>query len=155
GARVAVGTYDDQNKEQMSVCDLESGERLFSSAGYPLAYSPDGRWLAVRAADNKALVLWDTRTYQRAAQLSGHTEEVQAAAFSPDGRQLVSTGMDRTVRVWEVATGECVAVLSGHTDEVFTAAFHPDGTRLATAGRDRAIWLWDLTTGQEVARLQG
>ena len=31
----------------LHVCDVESGERLFSAEGRALAYSPDGRWLAV------------------------------------------------------------------------------------------------------------
>src|SRR5262249_27803268 len=66
GARVAVGTYDEENKDQMSVCDLESEERLFSSAGNALAYSPDGRWLAGLHADNKTVLLLDARTHETA-----------------------------------------------------------------------------------------
>ena len=33
---------------RLHVCDVASGERLFSADGVGLAYSPDGRWLAVR-----------------------------------------------------------------------------------------------------------
>jgi WD40 repeat protein len=119
-----------------------------------LAYSPDGRWLAV-AADHSSVGLWDTQQHRLAARWAGHVGAIYSIAFSPDGRRLISAGEDRTVRLWDTATGAPLAVLQGHTDEVFTAVFHPDGARVASAGRDRAILIWDVATASEVARLEG
>jgi WD40 repeat protein len=154
GKRVAATVYDPQFRFHLCVCDLASGERLFSAEGGALAYSPDGRWLAVRAADEKTVLLLDARTHETAARFLGHEKGVVSATFSPDSRCLASCSLDRTIRLWQIESGAC-RVLRGHTDDVFAAAFHPDGTRLATAGRDRAVWLWDLARGEEVARLQG
>jgi WD40 repeat protein len=155
GQRVAVTTLDStSNKFGLHVGEIASGKWLFSAGGGALSYSPDGHWLAVRAPDERTILLLDARTHEPAARFSDHEDRVWSATFSPDSRLLASCSRDRTVRVWQVGSGEC-RVLRGHTDEVFAAAFHPDGRRLATGGRDRAVWLWDLERGEEVARLGG
>jgi WD40 repeat protein/serine/threonine protein kinase len=156
GTRVAATRLLDQNsrKQHLNVLDIATGKSLFSTEGSSLAYSPDGRWLAIGAADDKTVVLLDARTHETVARFSGHEGAVFKAAFSPDSRFLASCSRDRTVRVWQIDSGKC-QVLRGHTDEVYAIAFHPDGTRLATAGRDGAVWLWDLARGEEVVRLPG
>ena len=155
GARVVATMFDQpNNKSRLIEFDLASGKSLFSTEGAALAYSPDGHWLAIAAADAKTMLLLDARTHDTIAELRGHESRVFRATFSLDSRRLASCGHDYTVRLWQIKSGEC-QVLRGHTDEIFAVAFHPDGTRLATAGRDGAIWLWDLARGETVVRLPG
>jgi WD40 repeat protein/predicted Ser/Thr protein kinase len=137
----------------LCVSDLTTGKRLFSAEGRPLAYSSDGRWLAIVRADDQTVVLLDARTHEQIAEFQGHDQLVYSAAFSPDSRLLATCSSDRTVRLWQVGSNACRVL--GHTDEVFAAAFHPGGTRLATGARDGAVWLWDLKRGEDVARLPG
>jgi len=52
--------------------------------------------------------------------LEGHSDLVEAVAFSPDGRLLASGSHDNTVRLWDPATGAAVQTLKGHSDSVQT-----------------------------------
>ena len=52
---------------------------------------------------------------------------VDAVAFSPDGKLVLTGSYDDTVRLWEVAGGRLVATLSGHKGTVKAVAFSPDG----------------------------
>ena len=84
------------------------------------------------------------------AILTGHT-----AAFSPDGKRVVTASRDKTARVWDAASGQPVATLRGHTDMVNSAAFSPDGQRVVTASEDKTARVWDAASGQLLASLQG
>jgi WD40 repeat protein len=155
GSRIAAGSFDQKNGWAMTISDVATGREIGTGEGTPFAFSADGKWLACRDANEKAIVLWDAQTFRPVASLPGHTGKINAIAFDRDGRRFVSASSDRTVRFWDTATGRCLRVLKGHTDEVFAVAFHPDGTRVTSAGRDRAVWVWDPTSDREIVRLPG
>jgi len=76
-------------------------------------------------------------------------------AFSPDGKILVSSSADQTVRLWDVSTGQCFKMLQGHTHRVRSAAFSPNGKILASGSDDQRVYLWDTSTSQCLKTLQG
>jgi WD40 repeat protein len=83
--------------------------------------------------------------------LRGHEKDVESAAFSPDGKWVVTASGDSAARVWRAdGQGEPV-VLRGHEKDVESAAFSPDGAQVVTASKDGTARVW--TVG--VASLQG
>jgi WD40 repeat protein len=81
--------------------------------------------------------------------LRGHTSWVQALAYLPDGRTLVSASDDHTLRLWDLSTGQTRAVLEEHTDQVVTLSATADGNLVASGGYDRRVILWDLLGGKQ------
>jgi WD40 repeat protein len=86
----------------------------------------------------------------------GHTDAVSLAAFSPDGRWVVTGSFDRTARVWEAATGRCLAELRGHSGWVYCASFSSDNKTVVTASKDDPVArIWEAATGRCLAELRG
>ncbi|HEY9872611.1 MAG TPA: hypothetical protein V6D12_04215, partial [Candidatus Obscuribacterales bacterium] len=71
--------------------------------------------------------------------LSGHSDDVNSVAFSPDGKSLASASNDNTIKIWNVATGKLNYTLTKHSDDVNSVAFSPDGKSLASGSNDNTI----------------
>ncbi|MFM7448122.1 MAG: protein kinase domain-containing protein [Leptolyngbyaceae cyanobacterium] len=87
--------------------------------------------------------------------LSGHTQWVLAVAISPDGKTVVSSGLDATIRVWNLAAGDLLQVLKEHTKPVNCLAISPDSQILASGSDDGAIKTWHLPSGLWLRHLSG
>jgi RNA polymerase sigma factor (sigma-70 family) len=82
-----------------------------------------------------------------------HGDYIWSLAFSPDGKALVSTSGDGTVRLWDAATGKELRRLSGDFRRLRRVAFALSG-RAVVAGAmdDPAVRLWDWASGKELRR---
>ncbi|MCO5171553.1 MAG: WD40 repeat domain-containing serine/threonine-protein kinase [Planctomycetes bacterium] len=83
--------------------------------------------------------------------LEGHAYAVSAAAFTPDGRRVLTTSADRSARLFDAETGAQALAPRGHAGLVAKVAPSPDGRLLATGGQDGTLRLWDVASGAERA----
>ena len=76
----------------------------------------------------------------------GHPDGAFGAAFSPDGKFILTSGADGTARLWDVQTGNEVRRFTGHTNQVRSVVFSLDGKYILTASDDNTarLWLTDL-----------
>jgi WD40 repeat protein len=65
-----------------------------------------------------------------------------SAQYSPNGKQIISASLDKTIKIWDANSGNCLQTLKGHEDSVITAKYSPDGTKIISGSRDGIIKIW-------------
>lgn len=85
----------------------------------------------------------------------GHQGAITALAYSPDGRFVVSGGLDGSLHLWDVTSGRELRVLMGHVGSVTDVAWSPDGRSLASGGEDHTVRIWDAVRGLQLRQLSG
>src|SRR5262249_18049289 len=144
------------------------GQKKFRFRSYLLriAYSPDGKLLAVSDADT--IRLFDATTKQELRTWEGSPGiGIKSLAFSPDSKVLATADQSPKVRLWDVATGKIHLEFVAHRSGAHFVVFSPDGNLLATTGEDRdprrrdlldtneySVRVWDAKTGKESAVFQ-
>jgi WD40 repeat protein len=82
--------------------------------------------------------------------LSAHSPEALCAAFSSDGKWLVTGGADKNVAIRDAATGILRRPLHGHASRVNRIAVSPDSKRAASVSGDGTVRLWSIQQEEEI-----
>ena len=127
--------------------------RLGKGRANDIAYSPDGRRLAV--ASSIGIWLYDTDSGKELDLLTGHTAKVLSVAFNLNGNILASGSDDGSIHLWDTRTSKHLRTMTGDTSLITNVVFSEDGKMLASSSKDNTIRLWDTQTGEIRKTLKG
>ena len=153
-ANVIVSGGEDNTAK---IWDVATGKERHTLRGHKLgvemvAISPDDT-IVVTASWDRTIKFWDAATGMETGELKADSP-VFALAFTRDGKQLVSTGGDGTVRLWDMKKRELVKLLGKHIGATFSLAFSRDDKYLASGSHDNTAKIWDMKSLEEITTLQ-
>jgi WD40 repeat protein len=90
-------------------------------------------------------ILWNVKPYPTPTNLFGVA--VPTVEFSPDGEQIITAGLDGTVKFLNRSNGAVANTILAHTGAVHTLSLSKDGQVLASGGQDRMLNLWRVSDG--------
>jgi RNA polymerase sigma factor (sigma-70 family) len=142
------------------VLDVPSGKEQFrfqaQERAYRLAFSPDGKMLAV-GGEKKKIRRWDVAKGEELPALEGHRGGTYSVVFSPDGQWLASGGSygDPNIHLWDAATGKELRHWSSGAYGVGALAFSPDGKWLISghSSVSDTLQLWEASSGKHLRSL--
>jgi hypothetical protein len=136
------GPGDEMEGCHLHVVSLKTGKEvaswiLYSADGsgeqvQVMAFSPDGRLLAMAQEDETLVHVWEVASGTERARFTGHKDAVLSVAFSPGGRLLASGSRDGTALVWDLDGSPN----ANPTDKELTAAWGSLASGLASGADD-------------------
>ncbi len=135
-----------------NITRMEALQRLGRGSLDAATLSRDGNRLAL--GSSIGVWIYDAHSLEPIQLLEGHTDQVTAVAWSPDGSQVASASWDNTIRVWDLAAGEQVRMIQSD-DQFIALDWSPDGNLLAAATWGSPILLYDPVSTQKMSELGG
>jgi WD40 repeat protein/tRNA A-37 threonylcarbamoyl transferase component Bud32 len=168
--RLALGGRDSKSgAPTLKVVDAASGKDLLALHPTGLvgdvSLSPDGKYLAVANQWTPYLVtIYEVDTEKAVRTLAGHTDRITSVSYTPDGKRLVTSSADKTIKFWDPTAEPGFRRLPGRAVPMSnTVAFSPDGRHVAWTtpasvpflGPVAEITLWDMARGSVAQQLKG
>jgi WD40 repeat protein len=99
--------------------------------------------------------LWDVASGREIRTFRGHSDVVSSVKFLPDGRHIVSSSWDGSVRLWDITSGLEVSDSEENEYKVYAIAVSANGKYAISGSEDRSLILWSLPSCGVAKRFGG
>ncbi len=140
-----VRIWDLSIKKPVTTVTINSKDAITGAS-----WSYDGKYIVTPT--RKSVLIWNN-SGQQLARFQGHSDIVNSANFSPDGKKIVTASADKTARVWDTS-GKQLLLLSGHEKGLDYAGFSPDAKYILTTTYDGKSRIWS-SDGKLLSTFQG
>ncbi|MEW6235875.1 MAG: protein kinase [Candidatus Omnitrophota bacterium] len=167
-----------ENDQIITIYDAKTGHEIrclkgISDSTHLMAFNPDGKHFITASSGglNKLsndelekfadeIKIWDSETgreitCREITSQEGRAGKVVSAAFSPDGKRIVTGHGDKSAKVWDAETAQEIPKIEGHSVGITPEVFSPDGKRILMGGQDNTVKVWDAETWNELVSLEG
>lgn len=151
GKWLASGSQDDSVK----VWNVATGERLYTLSDPVdgiscIAFSPSGKQIAAAGYDTR-IYIWSLSQTGGALDQSLIADEgsILQIAWSPDGRQIITSSSDGSIRIRDAATLDPVGEIPRQPDWVDALSLSPDGKWLAAGRFDGTLSVYRMGSFQQ------
>ncbi|CAO3683639.1 unnamed protein product [Rhizopus stolonifer] len=162
-AKLVTGAMDNALK----IWNYHTGQCIRTLEGHTggvLSLHFDSRTMASGSTDHTVRV-WNFDLGE-CCTLVGHTQWVNSVRICLEGKMLISSSDDASVRLWDLQSRSCVRVFQGHVGQVQMALPSPHGFRhrlngspdspiIISSALDNTIKMWDITNGKCLRTLFG
>lgn len=142
------------------VWDIETGQQIGVVAEdefviMALVMNNEGQFAIPYGERETQIVLFDYETGERTNPFDGHTDQIFALEYSPDGDLLYSGARNAELYQWDTETGEIVQEFVGHQEWIHHLDVNSEGSQLVSASADHTAIVWDTTTAEALITLRG
>ena len=104
------------DKKNIDVWDADTHEHINSikidNPIFCVKYSLDGQYVII--STGCMIEKWDILQFKKLQTYKGHLKDVKSVCFTPDGKKIISGGLDETIKLWDTYTGECLMEIKNY-----------------------------------------
>jgi len=123
-----------------------------------ICISPKGDQFATALSDGNILFLdinrhqYDDNNFDKnfcssLSSIEAHDGDIFSIHYQPDGKQIISGGMDKTVSVHDLSSMSCIKSFKGHTGSICNVQSNNIGNLIISSSKDGTVKFWDLLSG--------
>ncbi len=114
-------------------------------------FSPDGNMLAIADCTNYFICIWNINKDEVCLEMKGHTSHIISINYSIDGKQIVTTSYDGSIRIWSTDTGSCKQRINYSAEY---AEFNNNNSQIISVTIDGKASIWDVVTGMKIQEIE-